>query len=114
MLSRVQLLATPWTVSPPGSSVRGILQVRILEWVAIPFSRGSSKPKDRTQVSRIAGRFFAIRASGEGGAWLVSSLPESRLQEGEKELPFCSAPLDGTGFLVPGMEMRLSPASGAC
>ena len=38
--------------------VHGILQARILEWVAFPFSRGSSQPRDRTQVSRIAGRFF--------------------------------------------------------
>ena len=36
----------------------GILQARILEWVAFPFSRGSSQPKDQTQVSRIAGGFF--------------------------------------------------------
>ena len=39
-----------------GSSVHGILQARILEWVAISFSRGSSQPKDRTWVSCIAGR----------------------------------------------------------
>ena len=39
-------------------TVHGILQARILEWVAIPFSRGSSQPKDKTQVSQIAGRFF--------------------------------------------------------
>ena len=38
--------------------VHGILQVRILEWVDVPFSRGSSQPRDRTQVSRIAGGFF--------------------------------------------------------
>ena len=44
--------------SPTGSSVRGILQARIQEWVAIPFSRGSSQPRDRTQVSSIAGGFF--------------------------------------------------------
>ena len=49
--------------SPPGSSVLGILQVRILEWVAIPFSRGSSPPRDQTQVSCIAGRFFTVWAS---------------------------------------------------
>ena len=41
--------------SPPGSSIHGILQARILEWVAISFSRESSQPKDRTQVSHIAG-----------------------------------------------------------
>ena len=50
-------LCDPMVCSPPGSSVRGILQARILEWVAIPFSRGSSWPRDRTHVSCIAGRF---------------------------------------------------------
>ena len=44
--------------SPPGSSVHGILQARILEWVAISFSRGSSQPRDQTWVSCIVGRFF--------------------------------------------------------
>ena len=44
--------------SPPGSSVHGILQTRILEWLVIPFSRGSSQPRDWTQVSCIASRFF--------------------------------------------------------
>ena len=46
--------------SPPGSFVQGILQARILEWVAMPSSRGSSQPRDRTQVSRIAGGFFTV------------------------------------------------------
>jgi len=46
--------------SLPASSVHGILQARILEWVASPFSRGSSQPRDQTQVSHIAGRFFSI------------------------------------------------------
>ena len=39
--------------SPPGSSVHGILQARILEWIAIPFSRGSSRPRDQTRVGNI-------------------------------------------------------------
>ena len=43
-------------------TVHGILQARILEWVAFPFSRGSSQPRDRTQVSRTAGRFFTTRS----------------------------------------------------
>ena len=51
--------------SPPGSSVHGILQARKLEWVAIPFSRVSSQPRDQTRVSHIAGRFFTIWATGE-------------------------------------------------
>ena len=58
-------LCDPMNCSPPGSSVHGILQVRILERVAIPFSRGSSQPRDGTQVSRIAGIFFTIWATRE-------------------------------------------------
>ena len=46
-------------------TVHEILQARILEWVAIPFSRGSSQTRDQTQVSRIARRFFTSWATGE-------------------------------------------------
>ena len=53
-------LCNPVDCSPPGSSVHGILQARILEWVAVSFSRGSSQPRDRTQVSCIAGRCFNL------------------------------------------------------
>ena len=48
--------------SLPGSSVHGVLQSRILEWIAIPFSRGSSQPRDQIQVSRITGRFFTTES----------------------------------------------------
>ena len=48
----------PTLCNPMDCIVHGILQVRILEWVAFPFSRGSSQPRYRTQVSHIAGRFF--------------------------------------------------------
>ena len=51
-------LCNPMDYSLLGSSVHRILWARVLEWVAIPFSRGSSQPKDKTQVSCIAGRFF--------------------------------------------------------
>ena len=51
--------------SLPGSSVHGILQARLLECIAFPFSRGSSQPRDRTQVSRIAGGFFTSWATRE-------------------------------------------------
>ena len=43
---------------PHGYTVHGILQARILEWIAFPFSKGPSQPRDRTQVSHIAGKFF--------------------------------------------------------
>ena len=49
--------------SLPGSSLHGILQARVLEWVAISFSRGSSPPRNRTWVSRIAGRHFNLWAT---------------------------------------------------
>ena len=58
LLSRVQLFAIPMDCSPPGSSVHGISQARIVEWVAISFSRGSSQPRYQTWVSYIMGRFF--------------------------------------------------------
>ena len=48
---------------PMDYTVHGILQARILEWVAVPFSRGSSQPRDRTQVSHIAGGFFTRQAT---------------------------------------------------
>ena len=58
-------LFDPRDWSLPGSSVHGILQASILEWVAIPFSRGSSLPRDWTQVSCIAGRLFTVWTTRE-------------------------------------------------
>ena len=51
--------------SLPGSSIHGILQAKILQWLAIPFSRGSSRCRDGTQVSCVAGRFFIIWVTRE-------------------------------------------------
>ena len=71
-VSHVQVFATPWTIcSPPGSSVHGILPARIQEWVAIPFSRGSSWPKEQTWISGVTGRFFTIWATRETCALLI-------------------------------------------
>ena len=58
-------LCNPMDCSQPRFSVHGILQAKILEWVAIPFSRGSAQPRDHTQVSLIAGGFFIVRATRE-------------------------------------------------
>ena len=60
----------PTLLDPMDYTVHGILQDRILKWVAVPFSRGSSQPRDRTQVSHITGRFcrrheFCVSCSGE-------------------------------------------------
>ena len=63
-------LCDPMDCSLPGSSVHGIFQARILEWVAISFSRGSSRPRDRTRVSHVAGRHFTVWATREvKGCW---------------------------------------------
>ena len=51
-------------------TAHGILHATILEWVAIPFSRGSSQPRDRTQVPHIEGRFFTIWATREAQEYL--------------------------------------------
>ena len=58
-------LCDPMDCSLPGSSFHGIFQARVLEWVAIFFSRGSSRPRDRTWVSRILDRRFTIWATRE-------------------------------------------------
>ena len=61
-------LCNPMDCSPPGPS-HGILQARILEWVAIPFCRASSPPRDWTHVSCIAGRYFTVWATKEARRW---------------------------------------------
>ena len=58
-------LCNPKDCSLPGSSTHGVFQAKVLEWVAISFSRGSSRPRDWTQVSRIVGRRFTVWATRE-------------------------------------------------
>ena len=59
--------------SPPGSAVHGISQARILEWFAIPFSRGSSQPNDRTHISCLAGRFFTAEPQDSELNWVLKN-----------------------------------------
>ena len=58
-------LCDPQDCSLPGSSVHGILQARMPEWVAVPFSRGSSQPRDQTWFSHSTGGFFMVWATRE-------------------------------------------------
>ena len=69
----------PTDCSPPGSSVHGILQARILEWVAIPFSRESSLPRDGTWVSCIAGRFFIVWTTRDAGRALQTEMLQTSI-----------------------------------
>ena len=64
VLKVTQSCPTLWDTMDYIYTVHRILQARILEWVAFPFSRGSSKPRDRTQVLRIAGRFLPAESQG--------------------------------------------------
>ena len=64
-MKRWLTLCDPMDCSPPGSSIHGILQARIVEWVAISFFRGSSPPRNQTQVSCILGRRFTIWVTRE-------------------------------------------------
>ena len=68
----------PMDCSLPGSSGHGILQARILKWVAVPFSRGSSQPRDWTQVSHISSVFFTACATRE--AYNLSTGPVVNVQ----------------------------------
>ena len=63
VIKEVLLNSDNWSTKQ--SEVHGILQARILQWIAIPFSRGSSRPRDQTQVFHTAGRFFTIWATRE-------------------------------------------------
>ena len=65
LLQSCVTLCGPMDCSPPGFSVHGILQARVLEWVAMPSSRGSSQLRDLAQVSCIAGGFFTTEPPGK-------------------------------------------------
>ena len=68
-------LCDPMGCSPSGSSVHEIFQARILEWVAISFSRGSSWPQDQTRVSCIAGRLFTMSHKGNPNIHCIYKKP---------------------------------------
>ena len=76
---KVRLFATPWTRSLTGSSLHGILQTRILEWVAISFSRGSSQPRDQTRSP--AFQADALTSEPPGKPPEMTRRPKSVLKE---------------------------------
>ena len=83
-------LCDPMDCSPPGSSVQGILQARILKWVDIPFSGGSSLPRDRTLVSCIVYRFFTVWATMESSQTAIFLIKNIQLQDEGKKIPCCT------------------------
>ena len=88
LLSCVQLLCNPMDCSPPGSSVHEIYKARILEWIAIPFSRGSSQPGDRSHVSCIAGGLITSEPPGKPtGVPLIITLYQFQFRETDGQFP---------------------------
>ena len=84
--------------------VHGILQVRILEWVAFPFFRGSSQPRDQTQVSHIAGGFFTSWGTREAQEYWsgypipsLADLPDPGIELGSPALQVDSLPTELSG-----------------
>ena len=84
---RVQLFVTLRTVACQAPLSMGILQQEYLEWVAMPSSRGSSQPRDQTQVSCLADGFFTFLATREAQQILAHSIPTAALHCGETEAP---------------------------
>ena len=83
----------------PGSSVHEILQARILEWVAIPFSRGSSWPRDRAYISCIPGGFFTIWATREALQIFHVDVSSSAMPFKIHSSAFFSSPIFNKSFL---------------
>ena len=79
-LSHVWLFCNPKDCSPSGSSVHGIFQARILGWVAISSSRGSSQPRDRTWVFSATRKFFTIWATREASGLYTAPVPRREVQ----------------------------------
>ena len=73
-------LCDPTDCSQPGFSVHGILQGRMLEWIVIPFYRGTSQPRDRTLVFCLTGRFFTVCTTGKLMQRNTESWTESRIR----------------------------------
>ena len=102
--------------SPPGSSIHGILQARILEWVAYPFSSGSSQPRNRTRVSWTAGRFFTSWATMEAHikpvnpkgnqSWMFIGRTDAKAETPTLWLPDAKSWLVGKTLLLAKIEGR--------
>ena len=119
LIAQLCLTLWPMDCSPQGSSVHGILQARIME--SIPFSRGSSQPKDQSQVSSTAGRFFTIWATWEvhihliivqKSTWSKTNRSEGRnkqLNDNSRDSP--GAPVDKT-LCFPCRALSLIPGQG--
>ena len=103
---------------PMDYTIHGILQARILEWVAFPFSRGSSQPRDQTQVSHTAGGFFTSWTTGKpkntglGNPSLLQQIFPT--QESNLGLPHCRRTLYQLSYQGPSVGTRLNKMEFPC
>ena len=106
----------PTLFEPTDHTVHGILQATVLEWVTVPFSRGSSQPRDRIHVSHIAGRFFtswAIRESSSGQPFLGSrSIWKLLSQKKKKNIYTTSSQIFQTTITFSGSPEAIQETSG--
>ena len=86
-------LCNPMDCSLPGSSVHGIFQAIILEWIAISFSKGSSQPRDWTQVSRIVDRRFTV--------WAINTKAQSLVKVSSAILDLIGSNQFSYGCVIP-------------
>ena len=82
-------LCDPMDYSPPDSSVHGISQARVLEWVATSFTRGSSRPRDQIRVSLIGGRHFNLWATREALKLVSGSEFWLQSPDSDPDIPLC-------------------------
>ena len=116
ILKKVKVLVTqscptlfdPMDYSLPGSCIHGLLQARILEWVAMPFSRGSSWPRDWTHVSHISGRFFTIWATQDDLKYIQSSLKNISRWFNRLLSPFTKWKLQHSSFYFWGQGSKIA------
>ena len=111
--TKVKVKVMSYPLQPHGLYIHGILQARILEWVAFPFSRGSSQPRDRTQVSHIAGRFFTSWATREAHYYKAShQIPQVGAHHFEDLNPlYLSLPDKAIDLFFSTSPKTLSPSS---
>ena len=103
----------PVDYSPPSSSIHGILQARILEWVSISFFKGSCRPGDRNQVSHIAGRHFNLCTTREA---LKYKNPSTNIKDfkGGKEARLKEERGGGRRGAAKGVALQMFPATYRC
>ena len=107
VFSHIQLFPTPWSVARQAPLSVGILQAMILEWVAIPISRGSSQPRDQTQVSCTAGGFFTNWLPGSLFSYILRGKWDNLKESSLRLFPMCVSHLC-VSFLLCGHTLAFS------